>query len=377
MMSRLSRYILRQLAIGTIITTAVLACLVWMIQLLNFMELIINRGLSLRIWLELTLLLLPNFLVVVLPIALFLVVLFIYNKMYVDHELVVAQAAGVSRWAIAAPAFFVAALCTVISFMLTLYYGPLSMRAFKELHWSVRQDISQVLLHAGRFNHIGKGLTFYVRERDANGYLRGILVHDKRDEDMPVTVLAERGKIFPGPDTLRVLLFNGTRQELARGGSDLSLMYFDQYAFDMGSVGAAGDGRFTHNGERSTTELFTLTETDGLKPSTVQRMRVEGHQRLINPVLNLALTALALSFLLTGTFDRHGQIKRINLAAVSIVFIEVAVLLAASLAAKNLFFVPLIYAVVVLPLALGLCSLSDKVVAATLPYLLRRPPRTS
>ena len=376
-MSRLNRHILRQLAIGTIITTAVLACVVWMVQLLDFMELIISKGLSFRTWLELTLLVLPNFIVVILPIALTLVVVFIYNKMYVDSELVVAQAAGISRWAIAAPAFFLAALCTVISFMLTLYYGPLSMRAFKELQWSVPEDISQVLLHAGRFNHISKDLTFYVRERDANGHLLGILLHDKRDRDMLVTVLAERGEIFPGLETLRVLLFNGTRQEVSRGGGDLSLMYFDQYAFDVGSVEATGDGRFTHNGERSTTELLTLTETDGLKPTTVQRMRVEGHQRLINPVLSLTLTALALSFLLTGTFDRHGQVKRITLAAVSIVLIEVAVLLSASLAAKNLSLLPLIYAVVILPLALGLYSLSDKGGAAILPSLLRGLPRTS
>ena len=348
-----------------------------MVQLLDFMELIISKGLSFRTWLELTLLVLPNFIVVILPIALTLVVVFIYNKMYVDSELVVAQAAGISRWAIAAPAFFLAALCTVIGFMLTLYYGPFSMRAFKELQWSVREDISQVLLHTGRFNHISKDLTFYVRERDANGHLLGILLHDKRDRDMLVTVLAERGEIFPGLETLRVLLFNGTRQEVSRGGGDLSLMYFDQYAFDVGSVEATGDGRFTHNGERSTTELLTLTETDGLKPTTVQRMRVEGHQRLINPVLSLTLTALALSFLLTGTFDRHGQVKRITLAAVSIVFIEVAVLLSASLAAKNLSLLPLIYAIVVLPLALGLYSLSDKGGAAILPSLLRGLPRTS
>lgn len=373
-MTGLTRYILRHLIIGTLIVTGVLAYILWLTQSLKFIELIINKGLSITTWLELTLLLLPNVLVIILPIAVFLVVLFIYNKMTVDRELVVAQAAGISQWGLAVPAILMAGLATLSAYGLTLYYGPESVRAFKELQWTVRNDVSQVLLREGTFNQIGKGLTVYVRERAADGALAGILVHDKRDRVKSVTLMAEKGAVVSGPDGPRVVLEKGSRQELTRGAGDLSLLYFDSYTVDLGLVEATGDGRFTDNRERTTTELFTLSEEDGLSARNVRRMRVEGHQRIIHPLFNFALAAVALGFILTGSFDRHGQIKRISMAILCVIVIEAAGLGAASLAAKNLLLVPLVYLVALIPLALGLLALRPGGLRALTPFSLRPHP---
>jgi lipopolysaccharide export system permease protein len=357
-MTGLNCYILRHLAIGTVIVTAVLACILWLTQSLGFIELIINKGLTVATWLELTLLLLPNVIVIILPIALFLVVLFIYNKMTVDRELVVAQAAGISQWGLALPAIVMACIAALSAYALTLHYGPQSVRAFKELQWTVRNDVSQVLLREATFNQIGKGLTVYVRERALDGALRGILVHDKRDRIKSLTLMAESGAIVPGPNGPRVMMINGNRQELTRGAGDLSLLYFDSYTVDLGLLEATGDGRFTDNRERSTTALFTLTEQDGFSPKVVRRMRIEGHQRFTHPLLNLTLTVVALAFLLTGAFDRRGQAKRISMAVACVIVIEAAGLGAASVAAKSLLLVPLVYIVALAPLAVGLLALT-------------------
>ena len=69
-MTAICRYILRQLFEATVFITIVLACTIWLTQSLRFVELIINRGLSLGAFLYLTSLLLPSFLVIILPVAL-------------------------------------------------------------------------------------------------------------------------------------------------------------------------------------------------------------------------------------------------------------------------------------------------------------------
>lgn len=370
-MTGLDRYILRHLIVGTLIVAGVLAYILWLSQSLGYIEMIINKGLSIGTWLELTLLLLPNVMVIILPIALFLVVLFIYNKMTVDRELIVAQAAGISQWGLAFPAVIAAILATAASYALTLYYGPVSVRAFKELQWSVRSDVSQVMLREGTFNLVGKGLTIYVRERSPEGELRGLLVHDKRDAVKSVTMMAEEGTVISGPDGPRVRLSKGSRQEVTQGGGDLALLYFDSYTVDLGLIESTGDARFTDNRERTTTELFTLSESDGIKPRNVRRLRVEGHQRLTNPLWNLSLAAVALAFILTGTFDKHGQIKRISVAILCVIVIEAAGLGAASLASKNLLFVPLVYLVALVPLGLGLLALSRNTWPSIMPFSLR------
>ena len=83
-MSGITRYILRQIAAGTVLVSLALAGVVWLTQSLQFLQFIINKGLAIAAWLKLTMLLLPWFLSVILPAALFLVTIFVYNKLIVD-----------------------------------------------------------------------------------------------------------------------------------------------------------------------------------------------------------------------------------------------------------------------------------------------------
>ena len=89
---------------------------------------------------------------------------------------------------LALPAVIIAGVATLCAYALTLHYGPQSVRAFKELQWTVRNDVSQVLLREGTFNQVGKGLTVYVRDRAPDGTLRGVLlIANEDDADFEVT----------------------------------------------------------------------------------------------------------------------------------------------------------------------------------------------
>ena len=70
-MSVIQRYMLRQLVVVAALVTLTLTLAIWLTQSLRFVELIVNRGLSLQSYLSLTLLLLPSFLSLMLPVALF------------------------------------------------------------------------------------------------------------------------------------------------------------------------------------------------------------------------------------------------------------------------------------------------------------------
>lgn len=350
-MSGITWYIFRQLIVGTTLVSVALAFLVWLTQSLQFLQFIVNKGLALGAWLKLTVLLLPWFLSVILPAALFFVVLFVYSKLSLDRELVVAQAAGMSRVRIAAPALLCAGVSVFMGLLFTLYLVPESMRSFKELQWTIRSDVSQVLLRDGTFNQIGENLTVYVRGRDRNGDLIGVMVHDTRDPDRAMTIMAERGSLGDGSS---VILHNGSRQELPRGTGNLSVLYFDSYSLDFRGVGAGGDDRYADIRERPTGELFTLSEADGITPANVVRMRAEGHQRVVGPLGAMAFTLMGLAFLLTGPFDRKGQTKRMLGAIAVVVALQAAALGIMSLASKDLVYIPAMYAVALLPIPVGL-----------------------
>ncbi len=352
--TEITRYILRQLLIGTVVVSGALACIVWLTQSLRFLQYVVNKGLALGAWLKLTLFLMPEFLVVVIPPSLFFVALFIYNRLSIDRELVVAQAAGVSRLSLCKPALLAAAAGAFTCYLLTLVIIPNTTRAFRELQFAIRSDMSQILLQEGAFNQVMPGLTVYARGRAGSGELIGIMVHDTRKAEAPVTLLAERGVVAGGANGSHVLLFNGSRQQLNRDKQEMSVLYFDEYTVDFGGPSADNGDRTADYRERSLIQLLTLGTADGFTPREVGRMRAEGHQRLVGPLNCFGFVMAALGFLLTGGFDKRGQVGRICGAVATLVALQSASLGTADFVGRTPAAAPLMYLVGLLPVALGL-----------------------
>lgn len=353
-MSGITWYIFRQLGWGTVVVGVALTLIVWLTQSLQFLQFIINKGLALGEWLKLTTLLLPSFIGVILPTALFFVVVFVYNKLIVDRELVVVQAAGVSRLGVASPALFAAAAVVLFGYALSLFGVPASYRSFREAQWNLKANASQVLIREGAFNTLTDGLTVYVRDRGRGGELEGVIVHDSRQRDRSITLMAEHGALAEGDRGPRLVLTKGSRQELPRGSGTLSLLYFDSYGLDLDDMASAPSDRYADNRERSTADLLATRESDALTAQKVSRMHAEAHQRLVGPLSALGYTLVALTFMLTGAFDRRAQIERIAGAVVVIILLHAVALGAMNLAARTLLFVPLMYVVSLVPVAVGL-----------------------
>ena len=194
-MHRHQNYILRQLLGPFLLITVGLSAVIWRTQSLRFIDMIVNKGLSLSAFLYFSMLLLPTFLGVILPVALFSAILFTNNKLVIDSEVGSLRTAGCGQWSLAAPALTLATFVCIIVYAINLYLIPASYREFKSRQFIARADFSSVLLQEGVFTILIEDVTVFVRERDLNGRLNGILVHDKRVPGQPVTMMAERGAL--------------------------------------------------------------------------------------------------------------------------------------------------------------------------------------
>ena len=123
MLTRLDRYILRQLLVALAAVTTALVALIWLTQSLHWVELVVNRGLSLRVFLQLTSLLIPGFVAVILPITTFVVVQFTYQRLTGDRELTVMRAAGLSPWALSRPALMLALTLSAVIGLVAEHLG--------------------------------------------------------------------------------------------------------------------------------------------------------------------------------------------------------------------------------------------------------------
>jgi lipopolysaccharide export system permease protein len=309
-MTLLDRYLFRQLALALLAVTVGLAALVWLTQSLRFIELVLDRGLSLAVFFELTSLLLPSFFSVILPITTFIVMLFVHLRLAGDRELVVMRAAGLSNWQIARPALALGLLVVAVMALLNFWLVPLSHTAFRQWQFEIRNQLVGVLVQEGVFSTVGSDLTVYARKRDPDGTLRGIMVHDQREAGGAVTILAQAGRIGQGPDGPRVTLYDGVRQQMEKGAAGapprLTVLSFSENSVDLARVARSEETRSRDSRERSITELLYPDPTEGLRPRDIRRFRAEGHQRIASPLTAFSFALVGLAVALTGQFRRHG-----------------------------------------------------------------------
>ncbi len=306
MLRHITRYILGLLLGPTVVITFTLTSIVWLMQALRFVDFIINRGLSVGDFLYLTVLILPSLLTMILPIALLIAVVFIYHKLIGESELVVMQASGLSRFQLARPAMLAGFMVMVVTYAFTLYLLPTANRQFKDMKDFLRDNYASVLLQEEVFNHPVDGMTVFIRERSDTGKLTGILVHDNRDADQAITMMAESGTLVQTPSGPRFQLERGIRQE--RRDGRISWLNFDSYNLDLSYYTEKNMSRERDESERYFDELW---DTRGLNQGQINTMRAEAHRRILWPCFALILSLFGVAMLTSGQFNRRGMWRRV------------------------------------------------------------------
>jgi len=300
-------YIFRQVLVALVLATIGLTALIWLTQSLRFVELVVNRGLSFLVFLHLTLLLIPSFVAVILPITTYVVIQFVYQRLGSDRELTVMRAAGLSPWALSRPALAVALLATLLGYGLNLWGVPATLYDFKQLQWEIRNRLAAFLLQEGVFTPLSDKLTVYIRARDADGTLRGILVDDGRDSTAHATILAERGRLVEGPAGPRVILLDGSRQVIDHQSGRLNMLTFKQNEIELSD--AAKDDTVRPR-DMSEVSLEALLNPQPYLQRDRSKWLAEGHKRLSSPLNTLSYALVGLFSALGGIFRRHGGFVR-------------------------------------------------------------------
>ncbi len=347
---RLVWYIFRSLLVATLFATVVATAAIWVTQALRLIDFVIKAGAPLAMFLQMMVMTIPTFIGVILPIALAAAVMFIYNKMTTDSELVVMWSAGVGNGRLALPAVGLGALVMALVLAVNLYLSPYANRELVRLKYVVRNDYAAVLVSEGAFNQLGDALTIYVRARSDTGEMRGIMVHDERLPGSEVIVFARRGLMAESSGTIRLVLEDGLRQELKPATGDFSELHFDRYVVELDLAEGTGADRFPDVRERSVDELVSPPERVANNADRLRQFAAELHMRLATPLIPLAFALVAVASLLSGDYSRRGQGRRMALAAVIILVIQSSAIGLAGLASKDATFIPVMYLAFGLPI---------------------------
>jgi lipopolysaccharide export system permease protein len=313
----MSTYVLRQLIDPILLFTFLLTVVIWLSQSLKLLDLVINRGQSTTTFLYLSVMMLPQLLVIILPIAFFGGAVYCLHRLNSDSELLVMSASGYSRLQLAVPVMLAAAILMALTYLCSLYLMPLGQRNMKAEVVSIRADLATAILSEGNFNTPVRGLTVFIRELDQDGHIHGILVHDNRNVSRPTTYIAQSGVLAQTPNGPRLIMLNGTVEQGATNGARLSVLQFQRYVFDLDQFAEQAHEQNLQSSERYLSELFWphLTHDPGGKMRRI--LRAEGHNRLAEPLYCLTFALIALAAVTRGRRGRGAYALRLTVASVA------------------------------------------------------------
>ena len=360
----LSRYLLTDLLRPTLMALFILTSIIWLMQSLRFMDLIINKGLSMPVFLKINLLVLPSMLQIILPLSVFAGTVYGLKRLHDDNELIPLFSSGRNKLDLIKPLLTLAAMSTIIGYLLSFWLVPYGMSTFKALQHDLRESGGTLLIEAGQFNQLDKKLLVYVREKVDPYHLKGILVHDSNDEDAPITWMAEEGYIHAdnqGYPHLR--LMKGTRQAVTH--DKLSVLEFEEHTVDVMRQFQSKKHRAPEAEELYIQQL--LTPSDNISPHKRAERLAEFHKRLLWPLSPIPFVIIAAIFLMTDRKHRTGINRFVPFAIISVIAYQILLMVSFNMASKGN--VMMLYGEWVLPLIvifIGFIYLKPKMEAENL-----------
>ena len=351
----ITRYLLKNLLLATVFVAAALTAIIWLNLLLDRLSLFINSDASAGMLVRLVLLSTPQFAEVMLPLALVAAVLFVYSRMAADNEIVVMRASGVSHSRLARPALVLGAVMAAALACFTTYLTPTCFYRMHVLRQELAREYSAFLLREGVFNSFGDGLTIYVRSRKPGGEVDGLLIYDTReDKSRPVTVIAKRGIVRMDGEAPAIILYDGVREQGEPATGAVSRLHFEQYAFEV-VMPAEKTLRAPRTADEMTLAQLFQPPAGGARQTRGEHdaFLAEAHRRIVIPFNAIGFALVAAAVVLLGRPGRLGYHRNVTAAALVIGALEALDLSLVSATRTHLQLVPVLYAAVLLPIALA------------------------
>lgn len=170
----------------------------------------------------------------ILPISLFLGVMLAHGRMYVDSEMTVLKACGISEWYVTRVTLFVAVLIGLITGLVTLYLAPISLEQEYHLREEAAAKSGLAAVISGRFQETGTdGSIIFVHDIDSdNKRLQKVFLAQPSVEDNGVHLIyANSGRIQQGElGAKKLVLEKGTQYEGTTVANDYQIVQFDEYS---------------------------------------------------------------------------------------------------------------------------------------------------
>jgi len=178
--------------------------IVWTVQAVNFLDLIVEDGHTMSLYLNYSLLNIPKILTKFIPLSFLLALILSILKFDSENELIVLWTSGLNKIKIINFFLKIALIVTLIQLFLAAFINPNVLNYSRSLIKASNLNLISGIIKTNEFNDAIEGLTIYVEEKNELGIMKNIFIRDdshklstieNQEKTDNLTIFAEKGRL--------------------------------------------------------------------------------------------------------------------------------------------------------------------------------------
>jgi lipopolysaccharide export system permease protein len=295
----ISRYIFKEIAFPFVIILFVLTFVLLMGKILQIMDLMVSKGISIFTIAKLILFLLPAFMLFTIPISLLIAILIAMGRLSADNEITVLKSSGVSLMQI----YYPVAIASLVAFVFTIIFGnylvPHSYSATKRLLFTIAQQNASIGIKEKVFNADFKGILLYADKIPHKGdFMENVMISDNRITGEQNTILAKKASLKADPDsmTVKLNLEKGSIHTVSSDFKKYRKIDFKNYDInlDLSTTISPANDDSKNKREMTMTELLEKMKKPGLNDVALREFAIEVHKKFSIPLSCIFFGLLAI-----------------------------------------------------------------------------------
>lgn len=227
-----------------VITLFALSSIVWVVQAVNFLELVTEDGHAFTVYFTYSILNLSKVFTKLIPFCFLISIVLTIIKFEKDNELIILWTSGLNKIHLVNLIFRISIIVMIFQLFLTSIINPTMLNVSRSILKNSELQFIPSLLKVKQFNDTIESLTIFVESKNENNIFENIFILDEgkilspmqdeyggEDVASPAdTIFAKYGYI--SEDEKNLVLMNGNIQKLNEDGT-INLIKFEKTIFNL------------------------------------------------------------------------------------------------------------------------------------------------
>ena len=294
-------------------STMAITLIVWVVQGVNLLDIVTEKGHSIKVYFFYSLLNLPKIFSKLLVFTYFLTLFVILNRYEDNNEILIFWTNGIKKINFINFIFKFSILIVLLQLILNLLIVPTSQKLAQDYLRNSSLDFFPKLIEQKKFSNVMNNLTIFVDEYNDGGNLKGVFIKEKLKNNESKIIIASSGKLNKDYNGFSFKLLDGKITNIINN-NDFSIG-FQETTYDLSNLDTK-TRKLNKLSEESSLILFTCLRNNFVDRKDLKFIRCgeksdyslkniyeEFFKRTISPIYIIILSLISTLIVLKSKFD--------------------------------------------------------------------------